>query len=234
MESKPEEAGRRLTIMRAKHFAVGESLERTPGEVAALAERVMRGEIVAQRTIAQPDGDIRHWGVDVTRYPVLERLREFGERHFLEVTGKRPGSSLVMVNYIEAQRSPNGSGGGWHRDSFRTQYKAIAYLTDVERASQGAFCYLPNSNRLVFRLGSLVHRTLTGGCRYSDRLIAWLLKLGVAKEVVLSKAGIPFFIDTSLIHRGLAISEGYRIAAFVYMFEGQLKEEFRNLLEKGV
>lgn len=220
--------------MNGTTLIVGESLERTPGEVAALAARVLRGELVAQRVVVGSDGDTRYWGVDVAQSGVLRRLKEFGEAHFTAVTGKAPGASLVMVNYIDAERSPTGSGGGWHRDSFRAQYKAIVYLTDVERASQGAFCYLPHSNGRLFRWMSALYRVATGGNRYSDSLMSKLLKLGVRKEVVLSKAGIPFFIDTSLIHRGLPISEGHRVTAFVYMFEDQLTEEFRNFLEVGV
>lgn len=219
--------------MKKQGIVVGESLERTPGEVAALAAQVLRGEIVARRAVAQPDGDTRYWDVDVTRYPVLERLRVFGEHHFRAVTGRPPGSSMVMVNYIDAQRSPGGSGGGWHRDSLRRQYKALVYLTDVERVSQGAFCYLPNSNARMFRAVSTVYRGLSGGNRYSDRLVNSLLRFGVTKQELISKAGIPFFLDTSLIHCGLPISEGCRIAAFVYMFENTLTEEFRNLLETG-
>lgn len=219
--------------MNGTTFIVGESLERTPGEVAALAARVLRGELVAQRVVVGSDGDTRYWGVDVAQSVVLRRLKEFGEAHFTAVTGKAPGASLVMVNYIDAERSPTGSGGGWHRDSFRAQYKAIVYLTDVERASQGAFCYLPHSNGRLFRAASALYRGFTGGNRYSDDLIDRLLKLGVATQVVLSKAGVPFFINTSLIHRGLPIFEGHRIAAFVYMFEGGLTDEFKNLIETG-
>lgn len=220
--------------MKKDGLIVGESLERKPGEVAALAAQVVRGEVVAHRVIRQPDGDIRYWGVDVTQYPVLERFQAYGESVFREVTGKLPGASVMMVNHIDAQMSPGGSGGGWHRDSFRPQYKAIVYLTPVKQETQGAFCYLPNSNGRIFRTASCLYRILTGGNRYSDRLMDRLLKLGVEREVILAKAGIPFFIDTSLIHRGLPIFGGHRVAAFVYMFEGGLTDEFRSFMETGV
>jgi len=219
--------------MKKQCLIVGESLQRKPGEVATLAAQVVRGELVAQRVIRQADGDTRYWGVDVARYPVLERLQAFGELLFRDVTGKPSGASVMMVNYIDAQRSPGGSGSGWHRDSFRAQYKAVTYLTHVERASQGAFSYLPNSNGRLLRWLSALYRLVTGGNRYGDGLMDRLVRLGVRKEVVLCKAGIPFFVNTSLIHRGLPISERHRVTAFVYMFERELTEEFRNLLETG-
>ena len=219
--------------MKKQLFIKGESLEREAGEVKALAKRVLAGNIVAQQVIVQPDGDTRYWGVDVRQSGVLRRLKEFGEAHFKAVVGKPPVTSMVMVNHISARRAPTGSGGGWHRDSFRAQYKAIAYLTDVDWASQGAFCCLPGSNGPLIRAMSAFYRLLTGGNRYSDRLISGMLKLGLHKEVLLSKAGVPVFVDTSLIHRGLPISQGCRVTAFVYMFEKELTEEFRALLETG-
>ena len=220
--------------MKDGDLLVGASLEQEPGEVLALADLVVRGQIVARRVVAQPDGDIRYWGVTASGYPVLDRLQAFGERHFRRITGKLPGTSVMMVNLIEAHRAPKGSGGGWHRDSFRPQYKAIAYLTDVERASQGAFCYLPTSNGRLFRLLSALYRWGSGGNRYSDAIIGGLLKMGVRRKEALFRAGIPFLIDTSLIHRGLPISEGNRITAFVYMYERDLPREFQTLLETGI
>ena len=219
--------------MKRKNFIVGQTLERTEGEGASLCQRIQKGEIVARRTIVQPDGDTRLWGVDVSQSKILCRLKNFGEAHFLAATGKLPGSTVLMVNYIDAQRSPNGSGGGWHRDSTKAQYKAVVYLTDVDREESGAFCYFPNSNGPIFMAISVLYRGFTGGNRYSDRLIELLRKLGAVSEAVLAKAGIPFFVNTSLIHRGLPISEGHRIAAFMYMYERNLPNDFLQILEDG-
>jgi hypothetical protein len=124
-----------------------------------------------------------------------------------------------MVNYIDAARCPAGSGGGWHRDSSRRQYKAFVYLTDVERESQGAFCFIPGSNSLPLWLVSVTYRMISGGHRYPERVIAALSRAGAARAPVLLKSGVPFFVNTSLIHRGLPISEGRRMMATVYMFE---------------
>jgi hypothetical protein len=101
-------------------------------------------------------------------------------------------------------------------------------LTDVKRETQGAFAYVPRSNSPVVKLYSLLHRLLTGGNRYGDGFVGTLRTLGLNRRSVLLDAGIPFFVDTSLIHRGLEISEGTRIMATMYMFPA-LPSDFQHL-----
>jgi hypothetical protein len=180
---------------------------------------ILDDRLKAMRVDVQPDGDKRYWGVDATQSRVLQRLENFGNACFANATGKPPEYSFVMVNHTDAHQCPNGSGGGWHRDSFRRQYKAFTYLTDVERESQGAFCFIPASNSLPVRLASVCHRLVSGGHRYRDGTINRCARVGLTRRAVLLKAGVPFFVDSSLIHRGLPISEGRRIMAAVYMFE---------------
>jgi hypothetical protein len=125
-----------------------------------------------------------------------------------------------MMNWIEATRSPTGSGGRWHRDSLRRpQYKAFVYLADMSHESQGPFCYLSRSNRLVVRLLSVLVWLLRRRLDYDhpDWLVRALRVLGVVRRPVLAAAGMPFFVNTSLLHRGLPITSGDRIAATVYL-----------------
>jgi len=202
-----------------KHLVIGEPLERTPGELASLVAMIMNDELPTKRRDVQADGDTRYWGVDESHSPVLRRLKEFGERAFEKSVGKPPASSLIMVNCTDSRACPNGSGGGWHRDSFQRQYKAFAYLTEVARESQGAFSFIPSSNSMLLRLISLAHRVRSGSNRYDDRTVNRILRAGLSHHPVLLKSGIPFFVDTSLVHRGLPISEGRRIMATLYLFE---------------
>ncbi len=197
----------------------GEQLSAQPAELSALVSRVTTRELRAKKVDQQSDGDIRYWGVDPDQSPILRRLYEFGVQQFATQVGHKPKFAFIMVNYIDPVKSPNGSGGGWHRDSFRLQYKAFCYLTNVEREAQGAFSFLPGSNGFLFRAVSAAHRMFTGANRYSDQAMRALTGLGFKRETVLQPAGIPFFLDTSLIHRGLPISESHRIMATVYMFE---------------
>jgi hypothetical protein len=198
---------------------LGPSLEQRPGDLASLVTMILGDRLKAARVDVQPDGDVRYWGVDATQSAVLQGLENFGNACFVNTTGKPPAYSFVMVNRTDAHQCPKGSGGGWHRDSFRRQYKAFTYLTDVERESQGAFCFIPASNAFPVRLASLCHRLVSGGHRYRDGTIDSCVSAGLTRRAVLLKSGVPFFVDSSLIHRGLPISEGHRIMAAVYMFE---------------
>ena len=210
------------------NIVVGESLEKKPGEVSLVVGKVLDRTLLAKR-VNVTEGDIRYWGVGLAQSAVLQRLKSFGETCFQERTGRRP-VSFVMVNYIDAQTCPTGSGGGWHRDSYGSQYKAFAYLTDVERESQGAFAFIRASNSPLVRLQSLTHRILTGGNRYRDRTIDAIIRAGFVSQPILLRAGIPFFLNTSMIHRGLPIVEGHRVMATLYMFDN-VSEEFASFLD---
>jgi hypothetical protein len=212
-----------------KHVIYGKQLDAQPDEIPSLVSRILAKTLRAKKMDAQSDGDMRYWGVDPTQSPVLQRLYDFGVQQFQTVRGKKPEFAFIMVNYIDPVKSPNGSGGGWHRDSFRLQYKAFCYLTNVERETQGAFCFLPGSNGLLFRAASAAHRLATGANRYSDRTMNALTKLGFNRVTVLKQPGIPFFLNTSLVHRGLPISENHRVMATVYMFE-EISPEFASYL----
>ena len=216
---------------RAKAVAVlGDSLERSPGELAWLADQVRRRGLTC-RTVLEDGGDRRFWDVDLSQSACLARLARFAEQRYAQATGRPPSALVVMINHIDAARSPAGSGGGWHRDSFQDQFKAFTYLTDVRSESQGAFCFLPGSNRGFVRLASALHRAITGENRYTDRAIERLLAAGAHCQSVLLPAGIPFFLNTSAIHRGLPIREGERIAAAVYMADHADREAYlRELL----
>jgi len=199
-------------------LVVGEPLEHGAGELQALADTVLEGRLKSRRVDRQEDGDIRYWGVDPAQSHILRHLIVFSETWFSRQTGRPPALAFVMVNLVDAEKSPNGSGGGWHRDSLRPQYKGFVYLTDVLRESQGAFAIIPASNSGVLKLASAAYRIASGGNRYSDGLVAAVQQLGFRRRAVLLGSGIPFFADTSLIHRGLPISEGQRVMATVYMF----------------
>jgi hypothetical protein len=201
-----------------RHIVFGASIE-DGGDLASLRAKILDGTLCARRVDAQPDGDTRYWGVDTSQSVVLHRLKEFGELHFVTATNRPPALSFIMVNHIDAAKCPGGSGGGWHRDSTRRQFKAFAYLTEVDREAHGAFCFIPASNAWPFRVVTLLYRLLSGGNRYPDRAVAAVLKAGVRAFPVLAEPAIPFFVNTSLIHRGLPISEGQRMMATVYMFE---------------
>src|SRR5262245_27080087 len=167
---------------------VGEVLSVDPRELSGLLDSVRCGTLAAKRVDRQADGDTRFWGVDPSQSSLLVRLKQFGEARYRERTGSAPLLSFIMVNDIDASRSPNGSGGGWHRESFRPQYKAFLYLTDVTRESQGAFCFIPGSNGRVIRLGSAGWRLFSGANRYDDGVVSILKMIGTKPKPVLLPA----------------------------------------------
>jgi hypothetical protein len=208
---------------------LGHSLVADRNELEALVAKVIGRQLLAQKIDRQADGDTRFWAVDETESAILARLTAFGRRAYRDATGDDPVYSFIMINYVDAVTCPDGSGGGWHRDSSRRQYKAFAYLTDVNRPSQGAFCFIPASNSRLFWVVSMAYRLIFGGNRYSDRAIRLLTKMGFSARPVLQSAGVPFFLNTSLIHRGLRITEGHRITATMYIFEDveRMSEDFK-------
>lgn len=196
---------------------VGRSLIRDSSDLTTLVERV-RGRVIRAASVdQQPDGDTRFWGVEANESPLLKRLVEFAHYHFSAAIGQLPAATKLMINHIDASRCQAGSGGGWHRDSLGRQFKAFTYLTEVTRESHGAFCYIPSSNSLPVRIVSLVHRLATGANRYTDQSIRRIPAL--SSQAVILEPGIPFFVNTSLVHRGLPITEGERIMATVYLYE---------------
>jgi hypothetical protein len=209
-----------------RDYILGTTLEVLPGELDALADTVRQGRLIAQRVDQQSDGDVRYWDVETSQSEVLRRLKEFGEQCFKNRTKEPPRRSFIMINRIDAERCPNGSGGGWHRDSFRRQYKAFTYLTRVESESQGPFCFIPASNSPPFRLISALHRLITGANRYSDLGIRRFVTWWCIPQAVIVNPGIPFFVDSSLIHRGLPISDGERIMAALYILAKDDRSDF--------
>jgi hypothetical protein len=197
---------------------IGEALHRNAAEIEMLVAKARADRLRCRNRVQQPDGDTRYWGVSLDESPLLERLDVFGQDLFRKRTGHDAGASLIMINVIDAAKSPTGSGGGWHRDSFTEQYKAFMYLTPVIDTQQGAFCFLPGSNRLGPRALSAAYRVISRGNRYSEPLIDVFVRMGATVQPVLLDAGIPFFVDTSLVHRGMRISRGERIMATQYLF----------------
>ena len=55
---------------------------------------------------------------------------------------------MTKANKVKYNKNNLGSGGGWHRDDFNFQFKAILYLNDVSM-DNGPFQLIENSNGLI-------------------------------------------------------------------------------------
>ncbi|MGA4604084.1 phytanoyl-CoA dioxygenase family protein [Pseudoalteromonas maricaloris] len=132
------------------------------------------------------------------------------------------GSDLELVTTLggKVKRDPDnlGSGGGWHRDSFLSQFKMIVYLTDVDE-DNGPFQYVNGSNLLRGKLKDASYRDKGDirNPRYEDEYVRMLVgKKGFDLTTFTGKAGTAILCDTSGIHRGMPVVNGTRYAVTNY------------------
>jgi len=197
-------------------------------EIDSFADEVRKGGLICANKHYGSDGDIRYWGVSTQAYPLMERFRETAVRQFEQACGRLPSATIIMVNHISADRSPGGSGGGWHVDSVARQYKGFLYITDCTDLSSGPFMYINVRPLILFRIYSAVKYLVTKSFRYSEREVARLLAAFRAKQVpMLLPGGSAFFLDTSQLHRGAAITKGERILATAYMYDAEVPPSIR-------
>lgn len=188
-------------------------------QIDELADRIKRGEITCFKKDVQNDGDIRYWNVEAHQHPLLETFKTRGEELYASELGHRPQYSFIMINDIEASRSPTGSGGGWHLDSFQSQYKFFLYMSDVESDEMGAFAFFPQTRAWWFRAYALAKRIFFRSVRYTQPEIDLMKRLGLSYTSVKGPKGTSFFLDTSQLHRGLPISKGRRLLATLYLYD---------------
>lgn len=187
-------------------------------ELSSLRKAIRARSLPCGRVVVGTDGDVRFWDVCPHTSPVLERLIAYGRQKFGEATGEMPSRAFLMVNHTKADHAPAGSGGGWHRDSLRTQYKAFCYLTHVETEADGPLCYLPKTAGVRGRALGVFHWLKHGNHRYCERHVARKYLRWTHVQPILLPAGQPFFLNTSQVHRGLAMPKGERMAAAVYLY----------------
>ena len=139
-------------------------------------------------------------------------LLELGEL----VNKEQTYCAFTLGNWLECGKS-GSSGGGWHRDSFYSQYKALLYLTDVT-SDNGPFELLPRSHHLR----SVLIGIKKGGLKYmqnriSDAEVCRLEELlSTPRKTFTEKAGTLVLFNSSSIHRGRPIQLGERFALTNY------------------
>ena len=128
--------------------------------------------------------------------------------------------STLMYNWLRANSCNIGSGGAWHRDSNRAQYKSIIYLSDV-LDENGPFEYINERAHLKW-----IRVIKNGfGLRYNDN--------PPFLEKIVGPSGTALYADTSKLHRGSPIFEGERHALTLYFYTrnqatAQLISRFEN------
>jgi len=130
---------------------------------------------------------------------------------------------VILQTTMAAKLEPKenvkyGSGGGWHRDSFSRQFKAIVYLNDVS-IDNGPFMYIHGSHTLenIKKIIDGLKGHIPGDYRYSNE------EIKKAQEILNEKityytapAGTLVLADIRGLHTGMPIKSGVRYSMFNY------------------
>ncbi|HYI07949.1 MAG TPA: phytanoyl-CoA dioxygenase family protein [Thermoanaerobaculia bacterium] len=182
----------------------------------------------ALESIAKPyDNDRRIFAIErissvhFHTYADSKILNEIG----VQYTGVPQELLATMAAKLYADPNALGSGGGWHRDSFLPQYKAICYLTDVT-ADNGPFEYIPGSQRLKNKFLYDFRSRLRRGpvtSRYEQAEIdEYCSFFDITPRVFTAPRGTVILVDSSGLHRGRPIKEGIRYALTNYYKSSRL------------
>lgn len=188
-------------------------------EFLSLAKSIEEGAIPCEKVYHQNDGDVRYWNIDVKSNTLLEKLSDLAKELYQKQIGAAPHSIIGMFNTIDASRSPNGSGGGWHRDSIHAQFKMFVLLSDVNNIANGAFVVYPRTSSLWFKVLTLPLIIWGMKRRFPDSVEKSLDSFGFEKHYFIGNAGSLAFCDTSAIHRGSPIKDGCRQMISFYLYK---------------
>ena len=136
------------------------------------------------------------------------------------------------------KNSTQNSGGGWHRDQDKEQFKVMLYLNNVN-SENGPFLFVKNSkttdakrirqkqkDSLIIKIKKLVKGYKLTNPRYSDSSINNYLKENkLTPTEVTSEAGDIIIFNSSFLHRGKNISDSIRYSLTNYIFPDTLKQE---------
>ena len=184
------------------------------------------------------NSDQRIFGAENLSY----EIESFFKNNFINKIGSsytkiKLNTYMTMANKTVFKQKNKGSGGGWHKDSFKKQFKAILYLNDVN-SKNGPFELIPNSCSTIFnyKLIFKFKRNLINS-RFSNNEIKKILKKNNSTSIkITGKAGTLILVDTSLIHRGNPLKCGIRYALTNYMYPKHkfdlYEDKFKPILKK--
>ena len=185
-------------------------------------------------------GDFRLYGID----RVYDNAKTFfNETFFLDiinsVSKQKQKPYFILGGKLEYQEnSTKNSGGGWHRDQDKDQFKVMLYLNDVN-SKNGPFLFVKNSKTidairikekqnesLIIKIKKLVKGYKLKNPRYLDSSINFYLKENkLSITEVTGKAGDVIIFNSSYLHRGKNISDSIRYSLTSYIFPDTLKQE---------
>jgi len=185
-------------------------------------------------------GDFRLYGID----KIYDKAKEFfSETFFLDVINqvskKKQKPYFILGGKLEYMKnSIKNSGGGWHRDQDKDQFKVMLYLNNVS-SKNGPFLFVKNSKAtdakrikqeqnetLLIKIKKIVKGYKLTNPRYSDTSLDNYLKENKLSPIeVVGEAGDVIIFNSSYMHRGKNISDSVRYSLTNYIFLNSLKQE---------
>ncbi|NQV77285.1 MAG: phytanoyl-CoA dioxygenase family protein [Lutibacter sp.] len=164
--------------------------------------------------------DVRFFGAqyfDSSVYSFYSNLKLYQSFKDLGISIPLRNETTLMGNLTFEKDVFNGSGGGWHIDSWGFQPKAMTYLTDVS-PDNGPFQYIEGSQKFVVQLFIFINARLRKGTRIDENLVQKVLKWFPSCKLIefTGQKGSILLFDPRGIHRGKPILEGKRIALTNY------------------
>ena len=140
----------------------------------------------------------------------------------------------LLGQRVEGIPGNTGSGGSWHRDSIKKQYKAFLFISDIDSKS-GPFQFFPKSNYFLNKLGP-AYQEATDGISWiiapEDDLIRAKVDISNIFSVI-CKQGTLLIADTSTIHRGKPELEKDRYSLTYYSFKNELPTHISEIVDKN-
>ena len=128
--------------------------------------------------------------------------------------------SNTLASRIEYKEGNIGSGQGWHRDSNNFQFKAMVYLSDVEK-KDGPFQILKGSHKFINIIKDTIIMGVDGvSTRLENECVTRLIDRSPRiYKTFLAKEGTVILFDSSSIHTGMPLShEGKRYSLTNYYY----------------
>lgn len=176
-------------------------------------------------TFVQSKDDIRLYGLE----HYSSTIRSFFDDPFIYnlanlYTQKKIERVFSLVNKVE-KVGEFGSGGGWHRDWFFHELKALLYLNDVDD-TKGPFELLKGSHRLKWIVKDIQTGRLSFNQNRLDENISPILKKYPERHVSLTgKKGTLVIFDVTTIHRGAPLKQGCRYAITMQYSDKKISEK---------
>jgi ectoine hydroxylase-related dioxygenase (phytanoyl-CoA dioxygenase family) len=127
-------------------------------------------------------------------------------------------NAYVLANRVQFINGNEGSGGGWHRDNYNKQFKAMIYLTDVSQ-DNGPLEIIIGSHKIYKMIThSKYFINYFPNTRFKNEDVQRIIYKEKNVKRLTGTAGTLILFDGSLIHRGCPLISGTRYALTSYYY----------------